>query len=362
MPESVETGSYPVQLADIEGQLSRLWGQSVRSGGSSSARTVVLTLVALCRDSASASAVSKSVAAVAADHPSRAIIVTSQPGEPDISASVSVSCQLLGHLDRRLCSEQIHIEARGMDFERIGSFVQPLVLPDVPLVLWLAGSGAPADPAFDRLAQVCDRVLLDMRTAREAAAVFDWVLGASQPGGPAVVDLAWVALAPHRLAFAQLFDPEPSRAFVPRIDSVTIRSNRPGDGARVSAEALLIGGWIVNRLGWGGFSFAREDSAGVHLTALGGRQLHLLFDAASPLSGVALGAGAEASFEANFDEERQEALLTSRVGAQTSETAARLTLHTADQVLCGALEFSEIDPLYARALASASAILAQIQT
>ena len=79
MPESVETGSYPVQLADIEGQLSRLWGQSVRSGGSSSARTVVLTLVALCRDSASASAVSKSVAAVAADHPSRAIIVTSQP-------------------------------------------------------------------------------------------------------------------------------------------------------------------------------------------------------------------------------------------------------------------------------------------
>ena len=123
-----------------------------------------------------------------------------------------------------------------------------------------------------------------------------------------------------------------------------------------------MGGWIVSRLGWEGFSLTREDSSGLHLTALGGRQLHLLFDAASPLAGVALEAGAEASFEASFDEERQEALLVSRTGERTSETAARLTLHTADQVLCGALEFSEIDPLYARALASASAILAQIQT
>lgn len=361
MPRSVETWAYPVQLADIEGQLSRLWDQTVTPGGLPSARTAVLTIVAFCRDSGSAAEVSKLAAAVATDHPSRVIIVTSQPGEPDISASVSVSCQLLGHINRRLCSEQIHIEARGMDFERIGSFVQPLVLPDVPLVLWLAEAGAPTDPAFDRLAQVCDRVLLDMRTAREPAAVFDWVLGASQPGGPAVVDLAWVALAPHRLAFAQLFDPEPSRAFVSRIDSVTIRSSRPRDGVRVNAEALLIGGWIVSRLGWDGFSFAREDNAGLHLAALGGRQLHLLFDAAAPLLGVALEAGAEASFEASFDEERQEALLTSRVGAQTSETAARLTIRTADQVLCGVLEIALLDPLYAGALTSASAILAQVQ-
>lgn len=363
MQDSFRTDPVAVQFPDIEGQLADLWRGSQDDLGrhAPAARMAVLTLLALCRRPESADEASRAAAALAADHPARAIIVSAPGGQEQISATVSVSCRLLGHVERQLCSEQIRVDASGIDLERISSYVQPLALPDVPLVLWLADYEPRPDGAFDRLAQLCDRVVLDTRTTEDLPAALKWISGRMAPAQPGVVDLAWVALAPSRAAFADLFDPEEPRKRLAVVDEVTVRARSPQTGSRPGAEAALMAGWVASRLGLQGLSLVRDADHGLHFTARGGKRLCLMLDGVSALDGIALAAGANDRFEAAFDVSREEARLATTIGDLSTRFETRLAGRSADQILCGALEIARLDPVYAASVECAWAIASQAQ-
>lgn len=363
-PFSVIAGDgHPTHPPQIEDELTHLWERAGEADANEPlARTVLLTLLAYCEKAATAHSVAQSINAIAADHPSRAIIVSDeargQSGE--ISARVSVACQLVARTDRQVCCEQVFVETNGAEMAKIVGMVLPLALPDVPLVLWLPDGMAPEGSIFERLIQSSDRLLLDSRRAQPAKDFFQWMARLHQQEGPAVIDLAWINMAQHRLAVAQQFDEERARAFLPKIDRVVIVGDWCGEDS-AQPESLMLAGWIVSRLEWRGLERAPSGGPGMTFATPAGQQV--VFARETPECGavvrqVTMRSGDEAEFITAFDESRSEALLTARMpGTQEKKRSVHLEGQTPQQILCGALEIPHRDPIYSQTVDEITAMV-----
>ncbi len=360
-----EPSTLSVDIANIDSQLGALWEQQ-QSARPAVSRTVLMTLYVACQKPETAGIVSASIAAIASDHPARAVIVTNTPTRESsgISARTSVSCQLVSRSDAVHCSEQIFIEAHGADSAKIGGAVQPLSLPDVPLVIWIADGPAPQDEIFDQFVASCDCVLIDSDKSGDVDSVFRWTLEAAQPPGPVVVDLGWVEMAQRRLAVAQHFDAERWRGLLPSVDRIEIRF-APTDGQGITARALLFAGWITSRLQWRGFAPADGPAEAVSISAGDGRRLDFVYASGSDtgVHAVRLYAGEKAVFETVFAADRSEAILTAQEeGVGSSVRTSYLKPLLPYQILCGALEITRQDQVYFQSLRLASEILEVLQT
>ncbi len=341
----------PVDIARIEDELAGLWEQQDESAASVS-RTVLLTLLAYCRDGQTAQRVSASAAAISADHPARAIIVTDEPAEhePNITAWASVSCQLVSRSDKQHCSEQIFLQAHGADMGRIASAVQPLALPDVPLVLWVAEE-PPESELFDKLVQESDRLLVESGRSANAVDLFRWTMNLGRVPGPTVVDLTWVKLESMRLALAQQFDPEKWRRMLPEVDCVEVTG--ACHGGIYGAEALLMAGWIVSRLQW--YSFSVEGAAQTQLALeQRDRRVRLIPSKLDlPVEEVKLRAADGFEVGVRYASDGGEAVLRVEAEETCEERRASMKKRSPEQLLCGALEIAKQESVYLESVQTA---------
>jgi hypothetical protein len=120
--------------------------------------------------------------------------------------------------------------------------VDPLVVTDLPTVVWAPHGHPDAVDALLRLSQV---VLIDSVNEPEPVAALHRARELAE--GAYVVDLAWLRTTPWRERVASTFDPPRWRDELSRIDSVTVRHR-----ADSTAAGVLFCGWLASRLGWGG--------------------------------------------------------------------------------------------------------------
>jgi glucose-6-phosphate dehydrogenase assembly protein OpcA len=178
-------------------------------------------------------------------HASRTIICAVETGRDTIDASVAMT--VAGEArpgETKLMRELVLLDLGERHLAKLDTIVDPLVVTDLPTVVW-APHGHPG--AVDALLHLSQVVLLDsvnepdkvwaLRRARELAA------------GAYVVDLAWLRTTPWRERVASTFDPPRWREELARIDSVTVR-HRADSGV----AGVLFCGWLASRLGWGGGS------------------------------------------------------------------------------------------------------------
>lgn len=349
-----------VKIPSIESQLSKLWEEAEEQGGALS-RTVLLTLIALSRNKMVASKASQLISAVAGDHPARAIIISNPPsdGAESISTHVSIACQLVSRSDKRLCTEQVQMEASGASLERIAAAVAPLALPDVPLVFWPA-DGLPADlDEYARFFENADRVLFDSRLSENRASAFRFVEEKMRRDKAPMVDLAWVDSAPWRLAIAQMFDPGHHRALLGDITGITIRC---GCGDELpGACSLLMAGWIASRLQWTSLAPVKLEAGGGWRSGQpSGRNIHFqrTGDADEGITVVRLTAPDKAGFTIQYNRADGTALLESDCGGELREVTVHLGVRSEAQVLCGALEVGRRDPVYQSAINTINQMLA----
>jgi glucose-6-phosphate dehydrogenase assembly protein OpcA len=121
------------------------------------------------------------------------------------------------------------------------SVVDPLVVTDLPTVLWSPHGHHDAVDALLPLTQV---VLLDSVDEESPADAFGRSSQIARHG-TYVVDLAWLRSTPWRERIAATFDPPALRERVRRISTVTVRH----EPASV-ASAMLFVGWLASRLDW----------------------------------------------------------------------------------------------------------------
>ena len=350
-----------IRLKDVEPSLRWLWNSAAEQSpeGVRLTRVVLLNIIALCLSEESATQAAQCIGGVAADHPSRSVLVWNCGAEPSASLEVrvSVACQLMGRTGHQVCCEQVFVDARGAPLEKVAGAILPLTLPDVPLALWLPDGVDPCSDELRRFASVADRLLIDSRRQRDPGACFRKALEWHETGTPVVVDLAWLQLAGCRQAVARHFDPPRFREKLPGVCRVEVACGDAGQGSAPPADALLLAGWIAARLRWRDLAAAGPEGS---FEAAGSKTLLLTRERGEGCHGVrrvSIVTDDGWSFVTELGPSPAEATLTVLLeGAEVSRDTVRIPDFSRTELLCGALEIARRDPLYAEACAAASAL------
>lgn len=212
-------------------------------------RAVLFNLVAYALTHEDAARVARDAARIVRLHPCRVIIVEQPADVGDRGgADVSVVCGITERGERRLCGEVIRVhthEERAV----VGS-VLPLLIPDVPLIVWAPGDIPSGDAAFRDLASPANRMIIDSRTfsdLEEGLVEVDRFCRTGKPCG-AVQDLTWVSLLPWRELTAQHFDPPTVRPYLARLLDIAVGFGADDSGAAAPVAPLLFASWLIERM------------------------------------------------------------------------------------------------------------------
>lgn len=251
-----------VDIGAIERELQQLWQEQAREAartGQAVTRALTLNLVARATEPQLAEQISAMAHELMASHPNRAILALCRPAAdtPQIDAWVQANCLLTAPGVPQVCGEQITIDARGAATAQVASLILALLVPDLPVVLWLPGATPFDEPLLPRLIGVLDRLIVDSREldepvrglVRMAAFERDPGLPTGSARRVTLSDLGWAALTPWRELTAQFFDTRPLLPHLRRIDQVAI-DYISAAGPPNPAAGLLVAGWLASCLGW----------------------------------------------------------------------------------------------------------------
>ena len=189
-------------------------------------------------------------------HASRLIVLSYDSKRERLDARASVAAEddpKPGELV--LLHETVIVELGDRHLDDLLSIADPLMMSDLPTLLW-SPHGHPE--AVDALLPLAQAMLLDSvdepiwREAIDRACAFsDRVY---------VVDLAWLRSTPWRERIAATFDPPALRAELGTITAMTVRHHPDS-----TVAAMLLIGWLASRLGW------RLDPLLTHAGTLSGK-------------------------------------------------------------------------------------------
>jgi hypothetical protein len=243
-----ETRNYPgggsMSVEEIEHELGSLRADGEGEPG---LRASVLNLVVVTDDD-SAGWVSEEVAKLAGRYPSRAILLISDPDDPEpgLDVGLSVFCDARGGQGSRVCAEQITVHAGGTTAGHLESIAGPLLIPDLPVFLLYPHGFDPESPELAGMARISDRVIVDSAAAEYSGGCLRAVAGMLQEeDAPAFGDLQWVALSPWRSLLANLFEPPGRAEMLREVERVELRHAPDG-----LCRAMLLVGWLADSLGW----------------------------------------------------------------------------------------------------------------
>jgi glucose-6-phosphate dehydrogenase assembly protein OpcA len=175
-------------------------------------------------------------------HASRTILCTVESRRQTIDASVVMTVAgdpQPGEL--MMTRERVILELGEKHLAKLDTIVDPLVVTDLPTLVWSPHGHPEAVDALLHLAQV---VLID--SVNEPDAVSALTRAGELAQEAYVVDLAWLRTTPWRERVAATFDPPRWRDELMLIDAVTVRHS-PESGV----AGVLFFGWLASRLGWG---------------------------------------------------------------------------------------------------------------
>lgn len=243
-------GPLAVDVKALGKELRRLWettAEATPGGAAVLTRACTRNLVAIAANADEAARASDVIAAVADRHPTRAFVVRAAEAagdDPDaLTAYLEARCLLRGG-GRHVCCEQITLDVGARARRRAAGTIVPLLVPDLPVFVWIVGDVDWEDELLVRLLDVADRLVVDSRRAKDVGGLVRELAKGREAGHWAPGDFEWSRLAPWREAAAAQFDEPRTAAMAPLLDRVRVRM---GDGGSPVGAALL-SGWGADRL------------------------------------------------------------------------------------------------------------------
>ncbi len=255
----IEQGeARPVALENIEKGLTALWQAATKANPDDANKAVMRACVfnlVICVDGDEQLAqATETVAQITWSYPCRALVLVRKPEEAqsETTASISAHCQLPTATGNRVCCEQITIVGTGQAADGLWSMVLPLLVPDLPVVLWWPGDPCIHEALFDRLLETADRLIVDSRAFIDPGATFTRLAQLVGTGHKvAFSDLSWSRLNTWRLNMAEFFDQPEFLPYLSHIDRLEIHYEAPENHQHPNfSEALLLIGWLAYQLGW----------------------------------------------------------------------------------------------------------------
>jgi glucose-6-phosphate dehydrogenase assembly protein OpcA len=174
-------------------------------------------------------------------HAARTIVCAVEPRRKTIDAVATIASDVHPSPGEfALLRETVIVDVGEKHLEHVDTIVDPLVVTDLPTLVWAPHGHEEAVQALLPLSQV---VLLDsvdepdMRDAMSRALTLLHDVY--------VVDLAWLRSTPWRERVAATFDPPHLRPDLRTISAVTVRHHTDSGVA-----GLLLIGWLASRLDW----------------------------------------------------------------------------------------------------------------
>ncbi len=248
-----------VDVSAIEHELKELWEQmtevSAEEDQQAVMRACVANLVVYNPAGESAGEISPIIAEVTNQHPSRVILLLSEPdsSQASLDAMVTAQCHPSGRGRKQICCEQIVIQAAGEDMSRLPSLVRTLVIPDLPVFLWWRDLPDLKSALFTDFMQGADRVILDSAGLADAKQGLRTLaaLVEERAQKTAFSDLSWCRLTPWRVLVAGFFDVPKYKPYLARLNRVQIQSVGGGSSEpSIPAHGLLLAAWLASRLNW----------------------------------------------------------------------------------------------------------------
>ena len=215
-------------------------------------RTSVLTLVVIAPRPEMVERAMATVSTLAARHPSRAVVLS--PSDPDGPASfeahVYASCQSPERGSSEICTEEILIKVGGELAQHLSSTVAPLLIHDLPVVLWWPDDVPFGRPDFEELAAECDRLFVDSGHFRGHGLGRLISMSDAVYSGLVIHDVSWMRLMLWRELLAGCFDHPLLVRELRYLKSIRVDVARPGGQVRLSRAVLFVG-WLMSRLRMG---------------------------------------------------------------------------------------------------------------
>jgi glucose-6-phosphate dehydrogenase assembly protein OpcA len=227
------------------------------SGPMPVARAATMNLIAAARSRRDAERIRETIASLEEIHPSRATILYSDSSGPiDPTSGLDVRIELLEHTSARgrpaTVFECITIDVSAENEAQLASIASPLLMPDLPDVLWWATDPTDTSQLFVELVDVCDRLIVDSAMAVHTAAGLHHLRAfvGDLRDDVALGDLAWARLSPWRRLTTQFFDVPGTLPVLDLLDEVTLTYGNSAHQWSGFSGALLYAGWLGSRLGW----------------------------------------------------------------------------------------------------------------
>lgn len=236
-----------VHISDVVNALGDLRHQANEER---SARTAVMTLIAVAPDGDCANAATNVLRSLGGRHPSRIVIV--RP-EPDSVANLDATATLYGvdAQGHQVNFEEVVLTVCGQAAHHLDSIIESFTVSDLPVALWYVRSiPDPTDP----LLSVATALLVDSRDAADTGKLRPLLEVARRR---TVADLSWIRLRPWRLLLSDLFDPPDCRVWLQHVDSAKVTG-------KVGPRRML-GGWLLAQLGLLPRQVTLEDSRHVEI-------------------------------------------------------------------------------------------------
>jgi len=257
-------------LSKVDSCLSDLYMRAVgEEAAAPTVKTVLFNLVVFATTEKIADRAMLDVTDILATHPCRAIVAdVARSGKGEEGASVSVMCGITERGDRRLCGEIISLHAHNNGSAIVGA-VMPLLIPDIPVFLWIPGDVPRESEEFNDFVRASSHLIFDSRAFTDLGQGDKLVrrLGSADGSNRIVQDLAWISLMPWRELTAQHFDAPSTRPYLSRITQVTVRY-ASGERSDLPASApLLLALWLMERTQMRFISAFRSRDQGFRIAA-----------------------------------------------------------------------------------------------
>ena len=200
----------PATLVDPEKilkDLRNLWdrpGARRRGFGRRAARLRMTLVVVADRRRRHATNCARLLGVLMHDHPSRAIVLKLD-GKPGLKAPVFSQCWMPFGKHQQICAEGIEITAGAAELAEVAQLLLPLIVSDLPVVLWCRGPRVFCDHGFAPLLPLVQKIIVDSTTVQDPYAAVAAVRGLRKQGR-LVADLSWTKLTGLRELIASLFD------------------------------------------------------------------------------------------------------------------------------------------------------------
>lgn len=371
---SVERG---VDASKVERELTAMWAEmSAPEGEGQSAgvvRACVLNLIVYAANGEERAEADDLLETVVERHPCRAILIAAEreSQEARLDAYASTRCQISTRGSKRICGEQITIEAAGAAVENVSTAVAPLLVPDVPVFLWWKDIPHEEDKLFDRLSSMADRVVIDSASFDRPHEDLLRLAEVLSGGRMHLSDLNWGRLTSWRSLVASFWDVSDYRDSLAHVERIRIEYDPPDRSHEsIAPKALLALGWIVSCLGWdvtedghtlegGGARFSLRDKEG--------REVEALLSATDDVAGrdgwitsltISTHAGDEFYVVLHMNEGKLETGVRRREGSADVGRVLTYEARTEGQRLSAELEILSRDMVYETSVALAARMLA----